>query len=401
MNRIRKRIAAFLLAAVLAAAACFPAFAAKPAESMSSSVNALNWKFFDATVGKDNLFYSPYSLETAFAMADFGAAGRTRTQMDDVLGISDLDAFAEQYRAYAAKEQPDTAKLTSANSIWVNSNKASLSPSYLADMQKKMNASVRTEPFSKQTSAHIQAWAADATNGLIPDYKPVVQTDSVADLLNAVYFYGEWESPFDKYMTYTEPFTNADGVKQNVSMMHQNKNSYRYYAADGFRGLELPYKNSSIVMDLILPAGETDITVARKWASCSGSERDDFLNSLGTADRRPVSNLALPKFKCDRSFDNLPEIMRLLGMTDAFDSCRADFSNMGRDLYLSDASHRAVLEVDELGSRAAAVTEIAVNEKAMLLPDNAVSFCCDIPFVYCIRDTSNGMVLFTGVMNRV
>ena len=93
--------------------------------------------------------------------------------------------------------------------------------------------------------------------------------------------------------------------------------------------------------------------------------------------------------------------MRLLGMTDAFDSVRADFSNMGKDLYLSDASHRAVLEVDELGSRAAAVTEIAVNEKAMLLPDNAVSFCCDIPFVYCIRDTSNGMVLFTGVMNRV
>lgn len=399
------------MAVIMCAACAGPAWAATAKQhAMADGVNQLNWTLFDAMYGKNNLFYSPYSVESALALADAGAGGNTKKQMESVMGVSNLNDFLKDYNAYRTKEQPASAKLTTANGVWINTNQMGMNElrrDYRRTVQTQMGATVKAEPFSALTSQEISRWVRQTTNGFISDYKPIVSNDTVVDLINAIYFYGEWATPFEGRMTYKQAFTGVDGVKRNVDMMHQNEGFLRYYADKNFRGLEMPYKNSTLVMDLVLPASDANtgasnaassLDVAAQWAKLSLVKRTAFLTSLDKAEREPVQELALPKFTFDNTLSSLPSILQKAGMKDAFDPKTANFDNMAHGLYISDIQHRAKIQVDEQGSKAAAVTEIAM-ERAMLMPQGSVTFRCDQPFLYFIRDTSNGMILFTGVVN--
>ena len=459
-----RSLLAMLMAVIMCAACAGPAWAATAKQhAMADGVNQLNWTLFDAMHGKNNLFYSPYSIESALALADAGAGGNTKKQMESVMGVSNLDDFLKDYNAYRTKEQPASAKLTTANGVWINTNQMGMNElrrDYRRTVQTQMGATVKAEPFSALTSQEISRWVRQTTNGFISDYKPIVSNDSVVDLINAIYFYGEWATPFEAQMTYKQAFTGVDGVKRNVDMMHQKEGFLRYYADKNFRGLEMPYKNSTLVMDLVLPASganaqsasgaasskaasttrggstkalkgapksgykqipgtgasagkttsaatgaasgaanaATPLDVASQWEKLSPAKRTAFLHSLDKAEREPVQELALPKFTFDNTLSSLPAILQKAGMKDAFDPKKANFDNMAHGLYISDIQHRTKIQVDEQGSKAAAVTEIAM-ERAMLMPQGSVTFRCDQPFLYFIRDTSNGMILFTGVVN--
>lgn len=399
------------MAVIMCAACAGPALAATAKkQAMADGVNQLNWTLFDAMYGKNNLFYSPYSVESALALADAGAGGNTKKQMESVMGVSNLNDFLKDYNAYRTKEQPSSAKLTTANGVWINTNQMGMNElrrDYRRTVQTQMGATVKAEPFSALTSQEISRWVRQTTNGFIFDYKPIVSNDTVVDLINAIYFYGEWATPFEAQMTYKQAFTGVDGVKRNVDMMHQKEGFLRYYADKNFRGLEMPYKNSALVMDLVLPASganagaanaASSLDVASQWAKLSPAKRTAFLSSLDKAEREPIQELALPKFTFDNTLSYLPAILQKAGMKDAFDPKKANFDNMAHGLYISDIQHRAKIQVDEQGSKAAAVTEIAM-ERAMLMPQGSVTFRCDRPFLYFIRDTSNGMILFTGVVN--
>lgn len=415
-----RNILALVLALVLCMACAGPAWAAKssgkkakrmtvvPQPTMADSVNKLNWTLFDAMTadkssGNKSLFYSPYSIESALALADAGAAGDTKTQMEKVMGITSLDDFLKDYNAYRTKKQPDSAKLTTANGVWINTDqlgKNTLKDSYLKNVQGNMGAEVRSEPFTARTADEISRWVKKTTDGFISDYKPIVSDQTVVDLINAIYFYGEWAIPFEANATYKENFTGADGKKHSVDMMHQNEGFFRYYANKQFRGLELPYRNSDMVMDLVIPTSSSTLDAGAQWAKLSAAQRNSFLKSLDKVETEPVASLVLPKFTFDNTLNNLPDILAKAGMSDAFDSSKANFDNMAHGLYISDIQHRAKIQVDEEGSKAAAVTEIAM-EKAMLMPQSSITFRCDRPFLYFIRDKSNGMILFTGMVNSL
>ncbi len=473
--KIRSFLAA-LMAVIMCAACAGPAWAATAKQNaMANGVNQLNWTLFDAMYGKKNLFYSPYSIESALALADAGAGGNTKKQMESVMGVSNLDDFLKDYNTYRTRKQPDSAKLTTANGVWINTNQMGMNDlrrDYRRTVQTQMGATVKAEPFSALTSSEISRWVRQTTNGFISDYKPRVSNDSVVDLINAIYFYGEWASPFQAASTYKQAFTGVDGVKRNVDMMHQGEGFMRYYADKQFRGLELPYKNGEIVMDVVLPAGgaregaaqdgatpqstagdaasskaasttrggstkarksapksryklvagtkgastgegasaisasaatgaanaAASLDVASQWAKLSPAKRTAFLSALDQAETQPIRELALPKFTFDNTLNSLPDILQKVGMTDAFDPAKANFDNMAHGLYLSDIQHRAKIQVDEQGSKAAAVTEIAM-ERAMLMPQGSITFRCDQPFLYFIRDKNTGIVLFTGVVN--
>lgn len=418
-----RNILALVLALVLCLACAGPAWAAKRTGSgkgsakamavvqpptMADSVNQLNWTLFDALTasqsgGSKSLFYSPYSIESALALADAGAAGNTKTQMEKVMGITNLDDFLKDYNAYRTRKQPDSAKLTTANGVWINTDqlgKNVIKDSYLKNVQGNMGAEVRSEPFTDRTADEISRWVKKTTDGFISDYKPIVSDQTVVDLINAIYFYGEWAIPFEANSTYKENFTGVDGKKHSVDMMHQGEGFFRYYADKNFRGLELPYRNSDMVMDLVIPASSSSLDVGAQWTKLSASKRNSFLKSLDKVDTEPVASLVLPKFTFDNTINSLPDILAKAGMPDAFDSGRANFDNMAHGLYISDIQHRAKIQVDEEGSKAAAVTEIAM-EKAMLMPQSSITFRCDRPFLYFIRDKGSGMILFTGVVNSL
>ena len=200
-------------------------------------------------------------------------------------------------------------------------------------------------------------------------------------------------------MTYEETFHGTNGDTQ-VDMMHQGQEWFPYYQEGNLRGISLPYGDGSKVMNVLIADDSTDQTAAELFAALSESEKNEFLQNVMNADEAYVEWLQMPKFNMSYSIDGFKEILESLGMQDAFDSGAADFTKIG-EVYVSDVGHMAVLEVDELGSRAAAVTSVMVKEMAMLIEENPVRFVVDQPFVFTIQDKETGVILFMGQVRNL
>ena len=409
MKKLMKTITALAMTALMLLGGTGTAYAAGTAKqadtsAVSQSVNELNWKLFDKMTGEDNLFYSAYSIDSAFAMMDAGAKNNTKKQMEKVLGISDIDAFLDQYNAYRTKKMPRTCKLNTANGIWINTDKIprnGINKGYQLKMKTKMGATVKAEPFTDNTSREVTQFVNKTTKGFLPDYQSIVTPDKVMDLVNAVYFYGEWETPFDTNDTNKQMFY-GNAKPKRVDMMHAYNNNYRYLDNGTFKAIQLPYQDGKIVMDVILPSGNGRANnVADLWTKTSAKNREAFLQNLDGARMEKIRTLALPKIELDQTTDSLPQILQSLGMTDAFGG-NADFTGIAPNLYIDSVRHRAKVSVDEKGTKAAAVTEIAVGLTAMAPEEERyIDFIADHPFIFVIRDQSNGAELFTGAIHNL
>lgn len=409
MKKLMKTITALAMTALMVLGGTGTAYAAGTAKqadtsAVSQSVNELNWKLFDKMTGEDNLFYSAYSIDSAFAMMDAGAKNNTKKQMEKVLGISDIDAFLDQYNAYRTKKMPRTCKLNTANGIWINTDiipRNSINKGYQLKMKTKMGATVKAEPFTDNTSREVTQFVNKTTKGFLPDYQSIVTPDKVMDLVNAVYFYGEWETPFDTNDTNKQMFY-GNAKPKRVDMMHAYNNNYRYLDNGTFKAIQLPYQDGKIVMDVILPSGNGRANnVADLWTRTSAKDREAFLKNLDGARMEKIRTLALPKIELDQTTDSLPKILQSLGMTDAFGG-NADFTGIAPNLYIDSVRHRAKVSVDEKGTKAAAVTEFAVSLTAIEPEEERyIDFIADHPFIFVIRDQSNGAELFTGAIHNL
>jgi len=406
-----KKIISVFLALILAALlSVLPAAAAASPKinDMSAVSSKLSGELFAELYrqnGGENFFFSPYSLAIALTMANAGAAGNTRSQINRVMGISDVDALMDSYEKQRAEKLPDGVKFTSANGVWINRSQLganAVRTSWRRAMQGKMGATVRVTDFGPSTTKEISEWARRSTGGLIPNYEPAVKDTDAMDILNAIHFEGGWKNPFDVSLTKKQNFTNLDGTKSRVDMMHDGGEEYSYYRDGKFQGLEVPYRDGRLVMDLVLPVSGKSRKVGEEWAKLSADEQAAFLKGIDRAAQQEIEELALPKFSMDRTVGGLKEALQAAGMTDAFDSERANFDNMAHELFVSDINQRAVLNVDEKGTKAAAVTEITMDNRAMpLQPETPVRFLCDRPFLMFIRDAVTGQVLFAGVCNKL
>lgn len=102
----------------------------------------------------------------------------------------------------------------------------------------------------------------------------------------------------------------------------------------------------------------------------------------------------LPKFKLEENYD-MKDVLSKLGMTDAFDGGRADFSGMSskQGLFLSKVVHKAFVEVNEEGTEAAAATAAIMMMRCMRFTPR---FCADRPFLFFIQHVKTNGILFCG-----
>lgn len=200
-------------------------------------------------------------------------------------------------------------------------------------------------------------------------------------------------------MTTKEVFHGAQSDAM-VDMMHQSELWLSYYEQGDLRGISLPYGDGSKVMNVLLPADGSDMTAAELFGALSEEEKNAFLQNVMNAENSWVEMLQLPKFSMNYKVGDFKSILESLGMTDAFRAGLAQFPGIG-DVYVSGAGHMAVLEVDEMGSRAAALTEMAVKACALMREENAVRFMVDRPFLFFIQDKETGMILFMGQVNQL
>ncbi len=366
-------------------------------ENLRQAVNSFSTKLYNAYDGEGNLFFSPFSIESAVALSDLAAKGETAEGIDKALEIKDFDGFKAGMKQFISREQPETSYLKTANGLFIDKS-LELSPDYSESFEKPakeyFNGEFRQVDFKDVSSAgkEISAWVKDATEDMIPDYRSSVDSETVADILNAVYFYGEWERKFSHDDTWEDTFHGLESDK-DMDMMHMNDKEFRYVPdRNGVKAVALPYAESSYEMDILMYAdpGKKDVSGMLREVS-----PDDILNELDAAEPVKLRKLVIPKFKLDLELGGLKDRLISFGMEKAF-SNDADFGSLAEKIKLTDVCHRAVLEVDEEGSRAAAVTEVVMGLTALPPEGLSEEFIADRPFVFFIRDRESGIILFTG-----
>lgn len=380
-------------------------------ETLMESTNAFAYQFGDKLASEgENYFFSPYSICSALAVLDNAAGGETKEQIEQMLGIADLEHYNEQLSFYMQEPQHEEARLQSANSIWIDRHCTLADQAYtdyLPLVEFYYGAEIWEADFAyepDQTKDAINQWVEEHTGGMIPHYKEEVDRDTVLSIINAVYFYGEWSAPFAAEATFEQTFHGENG-DSDIMMMHQGELHLPYYEQDGLCGISLPYGDGSVVMNILLPAGDASQSAAELFGLLSDAEKNHFLTTLMDSETRFVESLAIPKFTMDYSVRNMRQLLEELGMKAAFAPGEADFAGIADPdtsaFYVSDASHMAKLEVDELGSRAAAVTEFGIKNMALVMEDDPVSFIADRPFVFFIQDKDAGMILFMGEVRNL
>ncbi len=370
---------------------------------LTADNNAFGLDLFTTLRGKDgNLVFSPYSISLALAMTYAGARSQTESQMASTLHFTlpqtDLHpAFngldQELGRVGQAKPGEQTPlELSIANAVWAEQTFHFL-PAYLDLIAQNYGAGIEQSDFMSNPDAvrnQINNWTSDRTNNKIKDLLPpgIVNRDTKMILVNAIYFKGDWQDPFDPNSTQDSPFTALDGTKIQVKMMNQSLSDVLYYQGSGYQAIELAYQGGSAAMDIIVPD-------QGKYNDIESTLNNSFLNNTLAGMQPTTVQLGLPKYSFTSDF-NLSDPLAAMGMPDAFDPQRADFSGMtgGRDLFIENVVHKAFVAVDEKGTEAAAASAVIMAPASAMLQN--ANLTIDRPFIFIIRDTSSKQILFIG-----
>jgi len=344
----------------------------------------------------DNIFISPLSISMALSMVYNGATGETLLVMKNVLELSGLDSdiLNQQYKNLIESLIGVDAgiSLNIANSMWIRANfMPEVNAGFIQKLQTCYSCAPTALDFSLPTAVStINAWIEKQTNGMIKNMITQIDDGIVMFLINALYFKGEWVNKFDAANTVSANFYGTDGAAKSVLMMSAS-NKLKYYAGSNFSAARLAYGRDKIAMYVFLPSAGTSVD-----SFISGLAADDFekaMTSMAVSDQRVV-NVKMPKFKFEYGVKRLNDELKTLGMSIPFDPQKADFSDMARNVYIQFVDHKAVIDVNEKGSEAAAVTIIGVGVTSV--PADTIDFLRRRPFFFIIRDDRSRSVLFMG-----
>ena len=344
-----------------------------------------------------NLLFSPYSISVALAMTYAGARGATATQMAQALhfGLEQTQlhpAFAALQDRLNAVQQAGHVKLGVANSLWPHKQYAFL-PEFMTLLKECYGVEITPVDYRQAAEAArqlINAWVEAKTEKKIVELIPDGTLDDLVRLVlvNAICFKGDWARQFDPTRTQDAPFWITPDKSVTVPMMHQTT-SLRYQHVGDVHALELPYAGNDLSMSILLPDRIDGLDELQ--ASLTVERLAMWTQQLWEVD----VEVFLPKFKTEFAV-TLNKVLEDLGMPDAFNQFKANFSGMdGREkwLYIAFVLHKAFIDVNEEGTEAAAT---AVIMKARGLPELSVAVRADHPFIFLIRDNSTGSVLFMG-----
>jgi serpin B len=328
-------------------------------------------------------------------MIDVGAAGGTDAQMQGVLHLpGNGTTVAPAYAALACQNESDGSQdgdqLSIANAIWGQKGVAFQS-SFLSTLDQGYGAPLQQADFAGDAggaAAGINRWVSDQTQEMIPSLLQPGDVDPSTRLVlvDAVYFKGAWATAFDRGATAPKPFTLTDGTQVSVATMDGHV-TLRSGAVQGASVYELGYEDGALAMDILLPPpGEL--------AAFEGALTPGMLAAAAASLGAPETQmeLLLPKFSF-RTHLALTPVLEAIGMPDLFDVTKADLSRIdgARDLYVSTVVQEAVVEVDETGTVAAAATAGGV-----VAGDVPTPTAIDHPFLFLVRDTKSGSILFMG-----
>jgi serine protease inhibitor len=343
----------------------------------------------------ENVFISPLSIHLALTMAWNGARGNTGDQMMETMNFPDIGR--EAVNASVKKLITDLLSADPrvetgiANSIWYRDT-YSVEQDFLEVNRKFFDARISPLDFEDPSSRDvINAWVAEKTRDRIKQIVDRIDPDHIMFLINAIYFKGIWRTEFVPEQTRERPFRLSDGnVKQVMTM--ETEGQFAYAQRNGYRAIELPYGRGNYSMLVFLPdeevgiAGIMEMLTPEEWGGLS-----DVLQKM-------TVNVRLPKVTVEYE-TVLNSALNDIGMTDAFDRYKADFTGINQDggLYIARVRHKSFLEINEEGTEAAAVTSVEIRIVSFD-PEapQVINFHADRPFVLAIREKYTNSIIFLG-----
>lgn len=458
----------------------------------------------ESHAGGANLFFSPFSIESALSIALEGARGQTALEIGKVLEYpdelhsssdepwdmpsirADFQQFGKKFQPPASEEaqrvqgelaklrqqlakanaaaealqrknqfqqaaaesqkarqlaarinqlatEVDQFELYNANSLWLDASYP-LSKKYQNTIDEFYGTSGAFScDFQRSADAErkrINAWVGEHTREKIKDIIPAGALTALTRLViaNAIYFKGTWSQPFDAEQTKPAPFTTSDLKQHAAPLMQRHGFAAGRYAAfnadgslfdtprmvdesfheergypdrDGFQVAELPYNGDRLSMMIVLPRRADGLAPLVKSLTA------EKLQACAEQLAKRSFHISLPRFKLETTYE-LNKPLQRMGMQQAFDSEKADFSGLtesrdpDHELHVSIVLHKAFVDVNEQGTEAAAATIVAMEARAAFTPQQPFvpSFTADHPFLFVIREKDSGMVLFMGKVEK-
>lgn len=375
--------------------------------NVATADNAFGFRLLNAvqkTAPHGNVVLSPLSAALDLSMALNGADGQTKQEMLTALSLggSELDAInsANEQLIKVIRTPSRGITLSVADSLWVDSHRATLSPDYVQRVQTAYDAEIANIDFSLPGALpRINSWVAQNTQQKIPKIIDRIDPADVALLINAVYFKGQWQRKFDKARTQQHDFTRADGTTKQVWRMAQS-GRFEYFETPELQAVRLPFGDGDLVMQVLLPAQTSSLEAleakltAEQWAAWDSQ----YVSRPGA--------LELPRFELKLHY-RLNGPLQTLGMKRAFEAHGAELSGLfsqapdhrqAASFFISVVLQSTYWKVDEEGSEAAAATAIGIRAAAIARPVQPFQMIVDRPFLCTIEDRRSGALLFVGAL---
>ena len=350
-----------------------------------------------------NIFFSPFSISSAFVMTYEGAKSETAEEMRSVFYFpEDSNLRRTEYASIfdELNKGDKKYKLSSANALWAQQD-YQFSKDYFDNVEKYYSGKATNLDFKKDPEGSritINSWVENQTNEKIKDLIPsgLINTMTKLVLTNAIYFKGEWVKQFNKNDTKEENFRTSNGGAVKAQMMQRTDDEaiFNYAENSNLQILEMPYSGNELSILLLLPKNDN---LTKLESILSTKNISDWKKNL----EEQRVKIYIPKFKFETKYfmaDDLKE----MGMPLAF-SDSADFFGMTasgkKDLKIDEAIHQAFVEVNEEGTEAAAATAVTMAPLGVADPQKEPKipiFRADHPFIFLIQQKSTGDILFMG-----
>ena len=345
----------------------------------------------------ENVLVSPMSAWTALCMVEAGANGETKKQMQEVLAVTKGD-----YLTYAKKftfllPEKDNCKVHMANGIWYKNVPSLHVEDYFLQYNKTFfDAAAYKAPFNNDTLQDINNWVSENTNGMIPGILEEIKEEDVIYLVNALSFDAKWGTIYNETDIWNDIFTTESGEEQLVPMMHSEENLY--LEDEQTTGFIKYYGDRQYAFVALLP--KEGVAMAEYVENLTAEGLRALLNNKTNT----KVETTMPKFSVEYSFE-LNDILQQMGMEEAFDEDKADFSKMATsdigNIYISKVLQKTFIAVDEYGTKAGAATAVAMANKMALMEKEPKVVNLNRPFIYMIVECDQYEPLFMGIQASV
>ena len=349
--------------------------------------------YFKLEDKEENIFFSPFSINSAFLIAYEGSRKDTKKEIENVFGLLEENIRRPNFARILSEINRKDKKyiLYTANALWIQKGYRILKE-YKEIVKKYYASQIENLDFVNETEKSreiINSWVLEKTNGKIKDLIPegALSIYTRAVITNAIYFKGNWLKKFDEKNTKEEDFFVNEKKKIKVEMMRMEKEIFNYFEDDKLQVIEIPYNGEEVSMFILLPKS-FDINSIKEYLNY------EKFKEIKESMREEEVDLYIPKFKMETKY-SLNSVLYEMGIKSAFSEINADFSGITgkRELFISNVYHKAYIEVNEEGTEAAAATGIVFEITAVKFRK---TFKADHPFVFLIYHKKLESILFLG-----